>query len=146
MSSSSSTSYRQYNRNQDVTHKTHYDCDPPHPIPVQMAWTLENAGKRFKGCPIRDKDKTYRVHGFFDLELPSDYYKRLVYDLHEKNKALKMINKMSCVMEDSSKRLPNYSNNQIVNDLKDDLTFVKSKLKLYDRLLLVDLQKPIPIT
>ncbi|GJV04798.1 hypothetical protein Tco_1338367 [Tanacetum coccineum] len=46
MSSSSSTLYRRYNRNQDVTHKTHYDCDPPHPIPVQTAWTLENAGEQ----------------------------------------------------------------------------------------------------
>ncbi|GJR95564.1 hypothetical protein Tco_0267738 [Tanacetum coccineum] len=42
MSSSSSTSYRRYNRNQDVTHKTHCECDPPHPIPVQVTWTLEN--------------------------------------------------------------------------------------------------------
>ncbi|GJZ28519.1 hypothetical protein Tco_0573166 [Tanacetum coccineum] len=75
-----------------------------------------------------------RVYMFLDLELPSDYYKRLVYDLHEENKALKRMNKLSGVMEDSSKRLPNYSNNQMVKDLKDDLTFVKSKLKVYDRL------------
>ncbi|GKB36111.1 hypothetical protein Tco_0881053 [Tanacetum coccineum] len=42
MSSSSSTSYRRYNRNQDVTHKTNCECDPPHPILVQTAWTIEN--------------------------------------------------------------------------------------------------------
>nr|GEV34691.1 photosystem I assembly protein Ycf4, chloroplast [Tanacetum cinerariifolium] len=113
MSSSSSTSYRRYNRNQDVTHKTHCDCDPSHPIPVQTVWTLENAGRRFKGCTIHDKDKICGVYGFLDLELPSDYYKRLLYDLHDENKALKMMNKMSGVMEDSSKRLPNYSNNQM---------------------------------
>nr|GEX09373.1 hypothetical protein [Tanacetum cinerariifolium] len=47
------------------------------------------------------------------------------------------MNKMSGVIEDSSKRLPNYSNNQMVKDLKDDLTFVKLKLKVYDRLLFV---------
>ncbi|GJY46670.1 hypothetical protein Tco_0435733 [Tanacetum coccineum] len=133
----SSTSYRRCHRNQDVTHKTHCDCDPPHLIPVQTAWTLENAGRRFKGCPICDKDKKCGVYGFLDLELPSDYYKRLLYDLHEENKALKRMNKMSGVMKDSSNRLPNYSNNQMVNDLKDDLTFVKSKLKVYDRLILV---------
>ncbi|GKF27867.1 hypothetical protein Tco_0094209, partial [Tanacetum coccineum] len=56
MSSSSSTSYRWYNRNQDVTHKTHFECEPPHPIPVQTAWTIKNPGRRFRGCPIRDKD------------------------------------------------------------------------------------------
>ncbi|GKA43684.1 hypothetical protein Tco_0736408 [Tanacetum coccineum] len=105
MSSSSSTSYRRYNRNHDVTHKTHY--------------------------------KKYGMYGFLDLELPSDYYKRLLYDLHEENKTLKRMNKVSGVMEDSSKRLPNYSNNQMVKDLKDDLTFVKSKLKVYDRLFFV---------
>ncbi|GJR33972.1 hypothetical protein Tco_1209656 [Tanacetum coccineum] len=44
------------------------------------------------------------------------------------------MNKMSGCMEESSKGLSNYLNNQqMVNDLKDDLTFVKSKLKLYDR-------------
>ncbi|GJX98986.1 hypothetical protein Tco_0356005 [Tanacetum coccineum] len=37
MSSSSSSSYRRYN--QDVSNKTHCDCKPPHPIPIQTAWT-----------------------------------------------------------------------------------------------------------
>ncbi|GJZ42640.1 hypothetical protein Tco_0589895 [Tanacetum coccineum] len=113
MSSSSSTSYRRYDRNQDVTHKTHCECEPPHPILVQVAWTIENPGRRFKGCPIRDKDKKCRVYGFLNLELPPDYYKQLLYDLHEETKALKRMNKMLGVMEDSSKRLPNYSNNQM---------------------------------
>ncbi|GJW40614.1 hypothetical protein Tco_0066459 [Tanacetum coccineum] len=103
MSSSSSTSYRRcYSRNQDVTHKTHCDCDPPHPIPVQTSWTIDNPGRRFKGCPIRDKGKKCGVYGFLDLELPGEYYKPLVYNLHEENKALKK-NKMCGVMEDSSK-------------------------------------------
>nr|GEW81384.1 hypothetical protein [Tanacetum cinerariifolium]GEW83268.1 hypothetical protein [Tanacetum cinerariifolium] len=138
MSSGSSISYRRYNGNQDVTHKTHCDCEPPHPISVQVAWTLENPGRRFKGCSIRDKDKKCGVYGFLDLELPSDCYKHLLYDLHEENKALKRMNKISRVMEDSSKRMSNNSKNQMVKDLKAYLTFVKSKLKVYDRLLLVD--------
>ncbi|GJY79394.1 hypothetical protein Tco_0485195 [Tanacetum coccineum] len=112
MSSSSSTSYRRcYSRNQDVTHKTHCDCDPPHPIPVQTSWTIDNPGRRFKGCPIRDKGKKCGVYGFLDLELPGEYYKQLVYNLHEENKALKK-NKMCGVMEDSSKGYSNYSINQ----------------------------------
>ncbi|GKC31600.1 hypothetical protein Tco_1038894, partial [Tanacetum coccineum] len=134
MSSSSSTSYRRYNRNQDVTHRTHCDCDPPHPIPIQTAWTIDNPGRRFRGCPIRDKSKKCGVYGFLDLELPSDYYKSLVYNLHEENKALKKMNKVpGVVMEDSSNGFSNKSNNE--NDLKADLSFVKSKLKVYDRLL-----------
>ncbi|GKA47801.1 hypothetical protein Tco_0740759 [Tanacetum coccineum] len=96
MSSGSSISYRMYNMNQDVTHKTHCDCEAPYPIPVQ-----------------------------------------LLNDLHEENKALNKMNKISGVMEDSSKQMSNNSNNQMVKDLKADLTFVKSKLKMYDRLLLV---------
>ncbi|GKB46307.1 hypothetical protein Tco_0897060 [Tanacetum coccineum] len=64
-------SYRRYN--QDVSNKTHCDCKPPHPIPIQTAWTTDNPG---------------------DLKLPSDYYKGLVYSLHEENKALKRMNMM----------------------------------------------------
>ncbi|GJR45730.1 hypothetical protein Tco_1313833 [Tanacetum coccineum] len=44
MSSSSSSSYRRYN--QDVSNKTHCDCKPPHPIPIQTAWTTDNPGRR----------------------------------------------------------------------------------------------------
>ncbi|GKD24988.1 hypothetical protein Tco_1231202 [Tanacetum coccineum] len=74
------------------------------------------------------------MYGFLDLELLGEYYKQLVYNLHEENKALKK-NKMCGVMEDSSKGYSNYSiNQQMVKDLKADLTFVKSKLKVYDRL------------
>ncbi|GKA32386.1 hypothetical protein Tco_0718753, partial [Tanacetum coccineum] len=92
---------------------------------ILASWTLENPGKRFKGCPIRDKDKKYGVCGFHNLELPSGYYKQLLYDLHKENKGLKRMNKMSGVMVDSSKRIANNSKNQIVKDLKDDLTFIK---------------------
>lgn len=139
MSSSSSTShYRRHNRFQDVTNKTHCDCDPPHPLPVQTAWsTIENVGRRFRGCPVREKSKKCGVFGFLDDELPSLYFKQLLYNLHHENKALKK-NKMCDVMEDSSNGYSKYSiNDQMVKDLKADLTFVKSKVKVYDRLLLV---------
>ncbi|GKB19494.1 hypothetical protein Tco_0853417 [Tanacetum coccineum] len=109
MSSSSSSSYRRYN--QDVSNKTHCDCKPPHPIPIQTAWTTDNPGRRFRGCPIRDKSKKCGVYGFLDLELPSDYYKGLVYSLHEENKALKRMNRMPVgvmdVMDGTSGVVPN---------------------------------------
>ncbi|GJT57273.1 hypothetical protein Tco_0992327 [Tanacetum coccineum] len=108
MSSSSSSSYRRYN--QDVSNKTHCDCKPPHPIPIQTAWTTDNPGRRFRGCPIRDKSKKCGVYGFLDLELPSDYYKGLVYSLHEENKALKRMNRMPVgVMDDTSGVVSNNS-------------------------------------
>ncbi|GJX06615.1 hypothetical protein Tco_0194547 [Tanacetum coccineum] len=85
---------------------------------------------RFKGCPIHDKNKKCRAYGFLDLELTSDYYKRLLYDLHEDNKALKRMNKMSGVMEDSSKRLPNNSNNPLnPNSQKKQLIIKMAKGK-----------------
>ncbi|GKC82520.1 hypothetical protein Tco_1138237 [Tanacetum coccineum] len=108
MSSSSSSSYRRYN--QDVSNKTHCDCKPPHPIPIQTAWTTDNPGRRFRGCPIRDKSKKCGVYGFLDLELPSDYYKGLVYSLHEENKALKRMNRMPVgVMDGTSGVVSNNS-------------------------------------
>ncbi|GJV25754.1 hypothetical protein Tco_1378449 [Tanacetum coccineum] len=110
MSSSSSSSYRRYN--QDVSNKTHCDCKPPHPIPIQTAWTTDNPGRRFRGCPIRDKSKKCGVYGFLDLELPSDYYKGLVYSLHEENKALKRMNRMPVGVMDGTSGV--VSNNSFV--------------------------------
>ncbi|GKD48479.1 hypothetical protein Tco_1277455 [Tanacetum coccineum] len=132
MSSSSSSSYRRYN--QDVSNKTHCDCKPPHPIPIQTAWTTDNPGRRFRGCPIRDKSKKCGVYGFLDLELPSDYYKGLVYSLHEENKALKRMNRMPVgVMDGTSGVVSNNSFGE--KHLKSEFTFIKSKFKIYDRIL-----------
>ncbi|GJT45921.1 hypothetical protein Tco_0954636 [Tanacetum coccineum] len=79
--------------------------------------------RRSKVCPIRDKSKKCGVYGFLDLELPGDYYKSLVYNLHDENKALKKMNKVpGVVMEDSSKGFSNKSNNE--NDLKADLNII----------------------
>ncbi|GJT80323.1 hypothetical protein Tco_1054665 [Tanacetum coccineum] len=65
---------------------------------------------RFRGCPIRDKSKKCGVYGFLDLELPSDYYKGLVYSLHEENKALKRMNRMPVgVMDGTSGVVSNNS-------------------------------------
>ncbi|GJX23470.1 hypothetical protein Tco_0227915 [Tanacetum coccineum] len=133
MSSSSSSSYRRYN--QDVSNKTHCDCKPPHPIPIQTAWTTDNPGRRFRGCPIRDKSKKCGVYGFLDLELPSDYYKGLVYSLHEENKALKRMNMMPVgVMDGTSGVVSNNSFGE--KHLKSEFTFIKSKFKIYDRILI----------
>ncbi|GKD37361.1 hypothetical protein Tco_1257568 [Tanacetum coccineum] len=112
MSSSSSSSYRRYN--QDVSNKTHCDCKPPHPIPIQTAWTTDNPG---------------------DLKLPSDYYKGLVYSLHEENKALKRMNMMPVgVMDGTSGVVSNNSFGE--KHLKSEFTFIKSKFKIYDRIFL----------
>ncbi|GJU66135.1 hypothetical protein Tco_1252394 [Tanacetum coccineum] len=60
--------------------------------------------------PNHDKSKKCGVYGFLDLELPSDYYKGLVYSLHEENKALKRMNRMPVgVMDDTSGVVSNNS-------------------------------------
>nr|GFA15564.1 ribonuclease H-like domain-containing protein [Tanacetum cinerariifolium] len=107
-------------------------------IDIHFARDLVSDGQvRVLHVPLR-----YQFADIFTKGLPSALFKEfhsslsLLYDLHEENKALKRMNKMSGIMKDSSKRLPNNSYNQMVKDLKDDLTFVKSKLKVYDRLLL----------
>ncbi|GJU04619.1 hypothetical protein Tco_1121049 [Tanacetum coccineum] len=79
MSSSSSSSYRRYN--QDVSNKTYCDCKPPHPIPIQTAWTTDNPGRRFRGCPIRDKSKKCGVYGFLGQTFTDyDYWNTWVQD------------------------------------------------------------------
>ncbi|GJV29780.1 hypothetical protein Tco_1386228 [Tanacetum coccineum] len=89
--------------NQDVSNKTHCDCKPPHPIPIQTAWTTDNPGRRFRGCPIRDKSKKCGVYGVWILNLLSDFYKGLVYSLMRENKAMERMNRMLLVLMDGTR-------------------------------------------
>ena len=135
-SSSSATSRHGYH--QDVSNLTHCEC--PYPIPVQVSWTPENPGRRFKGCPIRDKRRKCNVYGFLDDELPSDYYKKLVFDLHEENKELrKNLNRTRGTPIDSNNEmvLVNQSNKQmlLLYDVKDELGCIKAKLNSNDRVM-----------
>ncbi|GKB71863.1 zinc finger, GRF-type containing protein [Tanacetum coccineum] len=59
-------------------------CKCGHRLTVKTSWTKENPGKRFIACPIYDKSKKCGVYQIFDEELPSDYYRELLYDLHSK--------------------------------------------------------------
>ncbi|GJY34048.1 hypothetical protein Tco_0418517 [Tanacetum coccineum] len=56
---------------------------------MQVAWTITNPGRRFKGCPIFDEDAKCHFYGFLDDELPSKYYNELFFKIHEENKMLK---------------------------------------------------------
>nr|GEV29079.1 zinc finger, GRF-type [Tanacetum cinerariifolium] len=59
-------------------------CKCRHRLTVKTAWTKENLGKRFIACP--DKSQKSGVYEFFDEDLPSDYYRELLLDLHSKVK------------------------------------------------------------
>ncbi|GKB96058.1 hypothetical protein Tco_0982195 [Tanacetum coccineum] len=106
---------------------THCDCNSPLRVHEQIAWTPTNPGRRFKACPIYDKDKKFGFYGFTELELPSDYYKDLLYNLHEENKKLKKMRNIS-----TSKEAGDDSKEQIIK-IREEMTFIKSKLKFYDK-------------
>nr|GEV71424.1 hypothetical protein [Tanacetum cinerariifolium] len=80
---------------------------------------------------IDDKKKKYGFYGFTDLELPSDYYKDLLYNTHEENNKLKNMGKSS-----SSNEANDVSKVQIIK-IMEEMTFIKSKVKFYDNVFFV---------
>ncbi|GJU45629.1 hypothetical protein Tco_1202895 [Tanacetum coccineum] len=127
MSSSSHTSKskRRTITLQELIAATHCDC--PIPIKEQVSWTSNNPGRRFKGCPIRDKKKKCEFFGFLDVELPSEYYKDLLYKMHVENKKLKDTFKSSDSIE------VNEISQFQMQQMKEELTFIKSKVSVYDK-------------
>nr|GFB76495.1 photosystem I assembly protein Ycf4, chloroplast [Tanacetum cinerariifolium] len=127
-SSSSSSSRSKYQRyiQEEVLARTHCDC--PLPIEKQVAGTITNPRRRFKGCLIFDEDAKCNFYGFFDDELPSDYYKQLFFKLHEENKMLKK--NLGKNMYKNIKKSNNSDEGCILEmgELKKDLTLIKSRL------------------
>ncbi|GKB63283.1 hypothetical protein Tco_0919469 [Tanacetum coccineum] len=117
MRSSSTSSlrskYKHYTKKELIS-RTH--CDYPLPIEMQVAWTITNPERRFKGCPI-----------FVNDELPSEYYKELFFKIHEENKILK---------KNMAKNMIKSNNDEggilEMGELKYELTLMKSKLQMYD--------------
>ncbi|GJS70517.1 amidoxime reducing component [Tanacetum coccineum] len=83
-----------------------------------------------------DEDENCHFFGFFDDELPSDYYKKLFFNLHEENKMLK--NNMGKNMYKNKKKSNNGDEGCMeMGEMKDDLTLIKSKLQMYDKVVVV---------
>ncbi|GJU16716.1 hypothetical protein Tco_1144682 [Tanacetum coccineum] len=80
-------SYRRHYPN--IANVTHCECKHALPMNVQVSWTRINPGRRFKCCPKYDIEQQCGVFGFLDYELPSDYYKELLYNEHWENQSLK---------------------------------------------------------
>ncbi|GJR79345.1 hypothetical protein Tco_0150130 [Tanacetum coccineum] len=88
--SSSSLSCRSYRRiytKEEILSMIHCKCEIL--IYQQVAWTPTNPSRRFKGSPKYDKAKKCGVYSFINDELPSEYYKKLIYKLHMENKELR---------------------------------------------------------
>ena len=77
---------------------------------------------------IQDKRKKCGFYEFFDEDLPSDYYRELLFEEHEKVKRALQRNEMQ---EDID--VLTMEKQQLVHEL----TCTKSKLQLYDRLFLI---------
>nr|GEU42576.1 ribonuclease H-like domain-containing protein [Tanacetum cinerariifolium] len=78
-SSSSPSRYYIPCADEDVATKTHCNCKIPLPLKIQVSWTQTNLGRRFKECLVRK----CRFHGFIDDELPSQYYKELLFHQYD---------------------------------------------------------------
>ncbi|GJU87961.1 hypothetical protein Tco_1300384 [Tanacetum coccineum] len=106
---------------QVICGRVEYFCKCSRQLTVQTAKTRKNMGKRFVTC------SKCNVYDFLDDDLPSKYYKELLYGMFQKQK--------------QSKKHMDYK--QVINVLameksmcEEELRATKSKLKLYDRYLL----------
>ncbi|KAJ9552559.1 hypothetical protein OSB04_016604, partial [Centaurea solstitialis] len=87
-------------------------------VKVRTSWTKTNPGRRFVGCP----NYNCKMFQFVDEELPSPYYKELLFDLHTQ-----------CSAFGKEKKLKHdeVTESEIVK-MMEDLSYTKAKIKLYD--------------
>ncbi|GKD54116.1 hypothetical protein Tco_1287503, partial [Tanacetum coccineum] len=102
-----------------ISGRVEYFCKCSRQLTVQTAKTRKNPGKRFVTC------SKCKVYDFLDDDLPSEYYKELLYGMFQNKK--------------QSKKHMDYE--QVINVLamkksmcEEELRATKSKLKLYDSL------------
>ncbi|PWA62404.1 hypothetical protein CTI12_AA365690 [Artemisia annua] len=123
MRSSSSFSRSSFSRSNRMTLQEAWDathCKCSLPVEAQVAWTLDNPGRRFKACPIYDENDKCDFYGFLDPELPTDYYRYLFFNLHEENKNLKNMLK--------TRRNYGEGSSSEMGKMKEELTEIRSKV------------------
>ncbi|GJX82936.1 hypothetical protein Tco_0332417 [Tanacetum coccineum] len=105
-----------------ISGRVEYFCKCNRQLTVQTTKTRKNPGKRFVTC------SKCNVYDFLDDDLPSEYYKELLYGMFKKQK--------------QSKKHMDYE--QVINvlamkksRLEEELRATKSKLKLYDMLFFI---------
>ncbi|KAJ9535263.1 hypothetical protein OSB04_un001639, partial [Centaurea solstitialis] len=52
-------------------------------VKVRTSWTKANPGRRFIGCPNYASGQKCKMFQFVDEELPNQYYKELIFEMHE---------------------------------------------------------------
>ncbi|GJX33997.1 calcium-binding EF-hand family protein [Tanacetum coccineum] len=108
-----------------ISGRVEYFCKCSRQLTIQTAKTRKNPGKRFVTC------SKCKVCDFFDDDLPSEYYKQLLYEMFQNKK--------------QSKKHMDYE--QVINVLamekstcEEELRATKSKLKLHDMLFFIMLR------
>lgn len=99
-----------------------YYCKCAIRLTVKTSTSRTNPGKRFVKCPV------CQVHEFLDDDLPSEYYKDLVHGFLEKEKRLNKIVEYHQVIDTLALDKSNK---------EEELTAMKAKLKLHDRLFII---------
>ncbi|GJS32160.1 hypothetical protein Tco_0530542 [Tanacetum coccineum] len=107
---------------QVISGRIEYYCKCNRRLPLQPETTRKNPGKRFVTCSV------CMVYDFLDDDLPSEYYKELLYGTFQKQKQLKKHIEYDQVIDvlalDKSM-------------LEEEFRAAKTKLKLYDRLFFI---------
>ncbi|GJZ52575.1 hypothetical protein Tco_0607090, partial [Tanacetum coccineum] len=102
---------------QVISGRIEYYCKCNRRLPLQPETTRKNPGKRFVTCSV------CMVYDFLDDDLPSEYYKELLYGTFQKQKQLKKHIEYDQVIDvlalDKSM-------------LEEEFRAAKTKLKLYD--------------
>ncbi|PWA55581.1 hypothetical protein CTI12_AA422550 [Artemisia annua] len=103
-------------------------CKCGHRLTVKTAWTPENPGKRFIACPDYDTRSKCAVFQFFYDDLPSDYYRELLFDLHSRVRR-------GTQTTDMQEHIGMLSMEKA--RLVQELTVSRAKLQLYDRIFVI---------
>ncbi|KAJ9546569.1 hypothetical protein OSB04_019112 [Centaurea solstitialis] len=119
----SSSSSNPFCNSRGMAHTPNLFCYCGDKMSVRTSWTKANPGRRFLSCPNYGSLQKCNMFHFLDDELPNQYYKDLVYQLHTQNGNDNHVSEH----EDTQ--------NELLK-IMEDLSITKSNLKVYDRMMM----------
>lgn len=109
--------------------KIEHFCKCNRQLRLQTSTTRTNPGKRYVKC------SDCRVYEFLDDDLPSQYYKDLVYGFFQRQKGMDTAPMIEALALEKSRLEDELKATK--SRLEDELKARKSKLELYDRLFMI---------
>ena len=79
---------------------------------------------------LKDSKRKCGVYRFLDQELPSDYYKQLLFEIHENLEAFKMKENLAAIEELGETRME-------VLQVWEELKIKKANIKIYEKICFV---------